>query len=216
MKTSKDSATELEIAVATQARLPTQYGELISRVFVDAMTKAHHVALVMGDVGNGEPVLTRIHSECLTGDVFGSLRCDCGLQLDQALEQISTEGRGVLLYLRQEGRGIGLYNKIRAYALQDQGLDTVEANEHLGFPADARDYKVAAQMLEALNVKRLKLLTNNPKKLEALADYGLEVTERVPLVIPPSAENRDYLATKRRKLGHMLSPDSPVSTGSEE
>ncbi len=216
MKTLKDPSTKPEIAVATEARLPTRYGEFVSRVCVDAITNAHHVALMLGDVGNGEPVLTRIHSECLTGDVFGSLRCDCGLQLDRALQQIAAEGRGVLLYLRQEGRGIGLYNKIRAYALQDQGLDTVEANEHLGFPADARDYNVAAQMLEAINVRRLRLLTNNPKKLEALAGHGLEVTERVPLVIPPSAENRSYLATKRHKLGHMLSPVGPAPTGSDD
>ena len=216
LKTSKESAIEREIAVATQARMPTRYGEFISRVCVDAVTQAHHMALVLGDVGDGEPVLTRIHSECLTGDVFGSLRCDCGLQLDQALKQIAAEGRGVLLYLRQEGRGIGLYNKIRAYALQDQGLDTVEANEHLGFPADARDYKVAAQMLEALKVQRLRLLTNNPKKLEALEEHGLEVTARVPLVIPPSAENRGYLATKRHKMGHMLSPVVPAPSGGDE
>ena len=217
VKTPKDLPTKPEIAVAAQARLPTRYGELVSWVYVDAVTHAHHAALVLGDVSDGTPVLARIHSECLTGDVFGSLRCDCGVQLDRALEQISEEGRGVLLYLRQEGRGIGLFNKIRAYALQDEGLDTVEANEHLGFPADARDYRVAAQMLGALKVKRLRLLTNNPKKLEALADHGLEVVERVPLVVPPSPENRAYLNTKSEKMGHLLSSLSSSGTpGSDD
>lgn len=200
------SATGPTIAVATEARLPTKYGTFISRVCVDSETDAHHVALVMGDVADGKPVLMRIHSECLTGDAFGSLRCDCGQQLDQSLRQIAEEKRGILLYLRQEGRGIGLFNKIRAYALQDDGLDTVQANEHLGFPADGRDYRIAAHMLLALGARRLRLLTNNPKKLEALAGFGLEVVERVPLVIEPSAENEAYLQTKRRKLGHMLTP----------
>ena len=204
LKNSNPKTSKPDVAVATQARLPTRYGDLVSRVCVDSETGAHHMALIMGRVDDGEPVLLRIHSECLTGDVFGSLRCDCGLQLDQALSRIAEEGRGILLYLRQEGRGIGLFNKIRAYALQDDGLDTVEANEHLGFPADARDYGIAARMLESLGAQRLRLLTNNPRKLAALEDYGLEVVERVPLVIPPSQENEAYLATKRSKLGHLL------------
>lgn len=206
MKNSTPSA-DSDVAVATQVRLPTRYGEMLSRVFVDSETGAHHMALFMGEVGDGEPVLIRIHSECLTGDVFGSLRCDCGLQLDQAMGQIAKESRGILLYLRQEGRGIGLFNKMRAYALQDEGLDTVEANEHLGFPADARDYHIAARMLDSLGARRLRLLTNNPKKMQALVEHGFDVLERVPLVIPPSRENEAYLATKRSKLGHLLSPD---------
>lgn len=189
---------------AIPARLPTRYGEFTAYVHED-----QHLALVYGDpaaLGADAPPLVRLHSECLTGDVLGSLRCDCGLQLDRALREIVESGHGVLLYLRQEGRGIGLHNKIRAYALQDEGLDTVEANEQLGLPADARDYAVAAGMLEALGVRRLRLLTNNPRKLEELERHGLEVVERLPLVVPPSAENESYLATKRAKLGHLLKP----------
>lgn len=193
-----------ESCLVTHARLPTRYGEFEAWVCEMPASDAHHLALVLGDVSGGEPPLVRLHSECLTGDVLGSLRCDCGEQLDHALRQIADEGRGILVYLRQEGRGIGLYNKIRAYALQDQGLDTVEANEHLGFPADLRDYSIAAGMLRTLGVERLRLLTNNPLKLEALADHGLEIVERVPLVVPSTHENAAYLATKQTKMGHLL------------
>jgi 3,4-dihydroxy 2-butanone 4-phosphate synthase/GTP cyclohydrolase II len=164
-----------------------------------------HVALVMGEIGDGEHVLVRVHSRCLTGDVFHSARCDCGPQLDSAMTKIASEGRGVLLYLNQEGRGIGLSNKIRAYELQDQGYDTVEANERLGFKADQRDYGIGVQILRDLGVKSMRLLSNNPRKLVGLEGYGLSVTEWVPLEIPASEYTRRYLTTKKVKLGHKLS-----------
>ncbi|MEM9594314.1 MAG: GTP cyclohydrolase II [Acidobacteriota bacterium] len=198
------SITELRCAVRT--RLPTRHAEFVACIFVDPNNNADHVALVLGDPAVGPPPLVRLHSECLTGDALGSLRCDCGEQLEAALSQIAQEGRGVLLYLRQEGRGIGLLNKIRAYALQDQGLDTVEANEHLGFHADIRDYSVAAAMLKDLGVTSLRLLTNNPRKLAQLEAHGLH-GERVPLVVDRNDENRGYLETKRTKLGHLLEPE---------
>jgi 3,4-dihydroxy 2-butanone 4-phosphate synthase / GTP cyclohydrolase II len=189
--------------VAT-AKLPTEYGEFTVHGYRAKIgnTEAEHVALTMGDVKNGEPVLVRVHDECLTGDTFHSVRCDCGEQLEVALKRIAQEGRGVLLYLRQEGRGIGLMNKLRAYALQDQGLDTVEANERLGFKADERERGVGVQILLDLGVRRARILTNNPQKLVPL--YGLEVVERIPIEIPPRATNRGYLSTKRNKLGHLL------------
>jgi 3,4-dihydroxy 2-butanone 4-phosphate synthase/GTP cyclohydrolase II len=169
----------------------------------------HHLALLKGEVRPGEPTLVRVHSECLTGDALGSLRCDCGAQLDRALARIAEDGQGVLLYIRQEGRGIGLANKLRAYELQDQGFDTVEANEKLGFKPDLRDYGVGAQILVDLGVSKLRLMTNNPRKIVGLEGYGLEVVERVPLVIPPTATSLEYLKTKSEKLGHLILPAAP-------
>jgi len=185
--------------------LPTPYGEFKAVAFINEIDDYEHLALIKGDVATEEPVLVRVHSQCLTGDVFGSYRCDCGEQLQRAMEVINQEGRGVILYLRQEGRGIGLANKIKAYELQDKGLDTVEANEHLGFEPDLRDYGVGAQMLVSLGVKKMRLMTNNPKKIKGLEGYGLEVTERVPIEIPPRKENERYLRTKCVKLGHIMS-----------
>jgi 3,4-dihydroxy 2-butanone 4-phosphate synthase/GTP cyclohydrolase II len=185
-------------------RLPTEYGEFEAVAFREKLTGKAHVALVKGDVHGAENVLVRVHSECLTGDVFHSLRCDCGEQLEQALAQIDAEGRGVLLYMAQEGRGIGLLNKLRAYELQEQGLDTVEANLELGFPADARDYGIGNQILADLGLTTLRILTNNPKKLTGIDGFGLTVVEQVPIEVPPNTENARYLAAKRDKLGHRL------------
>jgi len=185
-------------------RLPTAYGEFRIYGYRNSVTGEEHVALVMGEIDPEVPVLVRVHSQCLTGDVFASARCDCGVQLDRALENIAAEGRGVLLYLLQEGRGIGLFNKLRAYELQDGGEDTVEANIHLGFPPDPRDYGTGAQILLDLGVRKMRLMTNNPRKYAALAGFGLQIVERVPLEIPPTEGTRDYLKTKKLKLGHLL------------
>src|SRR5437016_3271899 len=185
-------------------RLPTEYGEFTAVAFREKLTGKTHVALVKGDVEGAENVLVRVHSECLTGDVFHSLRCDCGEQLEQALAQIEAQGSGVLLYMAQEGRGIGLLNKLRAYELQEQGLDTVEANLELGFPADARDYGIGNQILSDLGLTTLRILTNNPKKLIGIDGFGLTVVEQVPIETTPHSENQRYLATKRAKLGHRL------------
>jgi 3,4-dihydroxy 2-butanone 4-phosphate synthase/GTP cyclohydrolase II len=187
-----------------QVRMPTDYGEFTAVAFREKLTGKTHVALVRGEVGGKENVLVRVHSECLTGDVFHSLRCDCGEQLELALERIGAEDEGVLLYMAQEGRGIGLLNKLRAYELQEQGLDTVEANLELGFPADARDYAIGNQILSELGLTTIRILTNNPRKLIGIEGFGLTVVEQVAIEVPPNTENRRYLAAKRDKLGHRL------------
>ncbi len=187
-----------------EARLPTRYGEFLAIAYKSSVDTNEHVALVKGDVTNGGPVLVRVHSECLTGDVFGSCRCDCGDQVGLAMNLISQEGRGVLLYMRQEGRGIGFHNKLRAYELQDRGMDTVEANLALGFPPDLRDYGVGAQILADLGLHKIRLLTNNPRKVIGLESYGIEIVETVPVIVPANPHNARYLKTKQEKLGHRL------------
>jgi GTP cyclohydrolase II len=195
----------LQINYIASCSLPTPYGVFTMHGFEEAETGKEHIALSMGDVADGEPVLLRAHSECLTGDALYSMRCDCGYQLEEALRAVSEAGRGVVLYLRQEGRGIGLINKIRAYNLQDQGADTVEANEQLGFGADLREYGMCQPMLEHLNIRSIRLMTNNPRKVKALSEAGVAITERVSIEVGRNPHNNGYLNTKASKLGHFLS-----------
>lgn len=187
-----------------RAHMPTKYGDFVAYGYVNRLNGEHHVALVKGDIGDGQNLLCRVHSECLTGDTFGSLRCDCGQQFAAAMTQIEREGRGVLLYMRQEGRGIGLINKLKAYELQEQGLDTVAANLALGFRPDQREYYIGAQILRDLGVRTMRLLTNNPDKVYQLADFGLEILSRVPLQMQATDYDKKYLETKRDKMGHIL------------
>ncbi len=187
-----------------EAKLPTKYGDFRVIAYKSTTDPDEHLAMVMGDVNTDEPVLVRVHSQCLTGDVFHSMRCDCGEQIEMAMKRIADEGRGVVLYMRQEGRGIGIHNKIKAYALQDKGMDTVEANLSLGFKADERDYGIGAQILADLGIHNMRLMTNNPKKMSGLESYGLKITEQLPITTKPNPHNRRYLRTKQQKLGHLL------------
>lgn len=188
----------------TSAKMPTKFGEFTIHGYINTLNSEHHVALVKGDIKGKEPVLVRVHSECLTGDALGSIRCDCGSQYYEAMKRIAKEGRGVLVYMRQEGRGIGLINKLKAYNLQDQGLDTVDANLKLGFPAELREYSIGAQILKDLGLSKIKLMTNNPKKVSGLCDYGLKITKRVPLEAGFNKNNLSYLTTKKQRMGHIL------------
>ncbi len=204
------------IEKVTETNLPTKYGFFKLHAYLDKLTQEVHIALVKGDVRGKQNVLVRVHSQCLTGDIFGSLRCDCGDQLQTALKMIEKEGLGVFLYMRQEGRGIGLLNKLKAYHLQDQGYDTVEANEKLGFPPDLRDYGIGAQILVDLGLSTIRLLTNNPRKIVGLEGYGLKVVERIPIIPKPRKENIRYLTVKRDKLGHLIGPIEKILTEEEE
>jgi len=201
------SRTERLIERVAEAVLPTRHGEFRAIAYRTLIDTREHFALVMGDVSTPEPVLVRVHDSCVTGDVFGSLRCDCGEQLEQALQHIAEAGRGAIVYMDQEGRGIGLHNKLRAYGLQDTGLDTVEANEALGLPVDSREYGIGMQILLDLGVQQMRLMTNNPTKRSGLEGFGLEIVERIPLEVTPNPHNLRYLQTKRDKMGHLLSAE---------
>ncbi|MGB9990755.1 GTP cyclohydrolase II [Pseudoduganella rhizocola] len=207
---------ELDLDYVTSCALPTPWAQFTLHAFVEHSTGKEHLAMVLGDIGDGQPVLARVHSECLTGDVLFSQRCDCGAQLEGALRRIAQEGRGVLLYLRQEGRGIGLINKMRAYRLQEAGADTVQANEQLGFKPDQRSYGLVEPMLKQFGVASLKLMTNNPRKIAAMEKLGIPVAERVPLLVNRNKFNQHYLNTKAAKLGHMMTPITASATGDGE
>ncbi len=205
-----------DLEYVTSCALPTPWAEFTLHAFIEHSTGKEHLAMVLGDIGDGAPVLARVHSECLTGDVLFSQRCDCGAQLEGALQRIAAEGRGVLLYLRQEGRGIGLLNKMRAYRLQEAGADTVQANEQLGFKPDQRSYELVAPMLHQFGVQSLKLMTNNPRKIAAMEKLGMPVSERVPLLVNRNVFNQHYLNTKALKLGHMMTPVVATATSDGE
>ncbi|CDG83935.1 GTP cyclohydrolase-2 [Janthinobacterium agaricidamnosum NBRC 102515 = DSM 9628] len=209
MQTAADLPVTEELEYATSCALPTPWAQFTLHAFIEHATGKEHLAMTLGDIGDGQPVLARVHSECLTGDVLFSQRCDCGAQLEGALKRIAAEGRGILLYLRQEGRGIGLINKIRAYRLQEAGADTVQANEQLGFKADARNYALCKPMFGQFGIKSLRLMTNNPRKIDAMEKIGVTVAERVPLLVNRNAFNQHYLNTKASKLGHMMTPVTP-------
>lgn len=209
-KSAAESAVKEELDYVTSCLLPTPWAQFTLHAFVEHATGKEHLAMVLGDIGDGQPVLARVHSECLTGDVLYSQRCDCGAQLEGALKRVAEEGRGVVLYLRQEGRGIGLINKMRAYRLQEAGFDTVQANEQLGFKADQRNYALVEPMLKQFNISSLRLMTNNPRKIAAMEALGVTVAERVPLLVNRNKFNQHYLNTKAAKLGHMMTPLTPA------